>query len=150
MIVPLSSILTDQYTRGGEFIIKNINKPYQGYYCIIQNNKYYTEKTYTSLSKELVKLSPQSTTEIKPNSIIPSKNVNDVRYFIKKINVSPILIKEINKNTYDNLNDPFYIKVSIDGSQIYSGSQELNRAEIKMLGLKSFLSNELDFSPPEG
>jgi hypothetical protein len=148
MIIPSNNILTDQYTRGEEFSIKNTGEIYKGYYCIVQGNKFYTGKIYTSLSEELIKLSQFQDNNLPPTSITPEKNLDIIRYFIKKINVFPIIIKEVDKNTYESLTSSFYAKVSIAGNQIYLGSQLLEEAEKKMSGLKSFLSAELEFSVP--
>ena len=144
-MVPSNNILNNQYTRGGEFYYKSTGNLYQGYYCVVQDNKYYTGKTYTKISKELIKIPPVNPTGSVPTSISPTKNVSGTRYFIRKVNVFPIAIKEVSKETYDQTIDPFYNKLSINGSQIYSGSKLLDEAEKKMPGLKLFLNNELDF-----
>ncbi len=151
MIIPLNSIVPDQYTLGGEFILNSTGEPYQGFYCIIQGNKFYTGKTYTELSKKIVKVNSLENTTKNDAGIPPTKNIEIIRYFIKKVNVFPILIREVDKNTFDNfINNSFYITLSIPGSQVYSGSIILDEADRKMTGLKIFLSNELNFTPPEG
>lgn len=145
MVIPSNNILNDQYTRGGEFYFKSTGNSYQGFYCVIQDNKYYTGKTYTKLSKELVKIPPVNPTGSIPTSVPPTKNVDNIRYFVRKVNVFPIAIKEVSKETYDKTIDLFYNKLSIKGMDVYSGSKMLDEAEKKMPGLKAFLDNELNF-----
>lgn len=138
-IIPRNLIVENQYTYGGEFFELSTGKSYKGYYCIVQEDKYYTGKTYISTSIELVKTKPTISTDAKVNSSFPDNRFG-VRYFSKKINNNPILIKEINKDTYNQLlNNPFYQVLSIDGTQIFSGSRILDEANKKMVGLKTFL-----------
>lgn len=138
-LVPKNSIIENQYTLGGELSLSLTGKPYQGYYCIVEN-KYYTGKTYTSDSVELVKKSLVTRTSNTFNSIPSSIGKFDKRYFAKKINVNPILIREINEQTYSNLvTDPFYQTIIIEGTEIYPGSPVLDQANQQMPGLKAFL-----------
>ena len=140
-IIPRNLIVENQYTYGGELFDKNTGKSYKGYYCIVQENKYYTGKTYLSTSQELVKSPPSisTTTETKIASSFPNDRFGK-RYFTKKVTTNPIIIKEINKDTYTQLvNNPFYQTIAIDGTKIFSGSKTLDEAEKKMPGIKAFL-----------
>jgi len=140
-IIPKNIITEDQYTRGGELFKLNTGEPYQGFYCII-GNKYYTGKTYLSTSAELIKKQPSSIAN-PPSSfkgINSTNNTFEKRYFAKKLNINPFLIREINAETYLMLSkDPLYQTVVLDGVQIFSGSKSLDEAEKKMTGIKSFL-----------
>ena len=137
-IVPGGSIVENQYTLGSELSEKNTGKVYQGYYCII-GNKYYTGKTYTNVSIELVKIIIQSTTTSSFNSNFPNNRFGE-RYFAKKVNFNPVLIREINKESFTVLSsDPFYQTLSINGVEIFSGSKALDKADKQMPGLKTFL-----------
>jgi len=138
-LIPKNSIIENQYTLGGELFSTSTGKPYQGYYCVIEN-KYYTGKTYTSNSTELIKkqLTPNTTNTF--NSVPSSIGKFGKRYFAKKVNVNPILIREINEQTYSNLvTDPFYQTLMIEGIEIYPGSPTLDQANQQMPGLKAFL-----------
>ena len=67
---------------------------------------------------------------------------NSIRYFIKKINQFPIIIKEINEQTYNNYkNNPFYqsIAVKLPASDFKIDTKELDQADKQMPGLKAFL-----------
>jgi len=140
-VVPKNIITEDQYTRGGELFKLNTGEPYQGFYCII-GNKYYTGKTYLSTSVELIKRQPNSIANPPASfkGINSTNNTFGKRYFAKKLNVNPLLIREINVETYSKLNkDPLYQTVVLDGTQIFSGSKILDEAEKKMVGIKAFL-----------
>jgi len=137
-MIPADKILTNQYTRGNEYILVSTREYYQGYYCIITDTKYYTGKTYTNQSKELTipPVLPPLTTPIS----LPPQNT-PIRYFIKKINVFPITIKEVSEQTYDiYLSDPFYQTLILPpfGSD-FEFSRALDRAETQMPGIKAFL-----------
>ena len=136
-MIPADKILENQYTTGNEFISLSTGKYYQGYYCIVLGSKYYEGKTYTIPLKELKKA---NSTFIPPPPVsLPPQPLT--RYFIKKLNVFPIVIKEVNKQTYENfVNDLFYQTAIIDGEMIFRDSPELNKAEAQMSGLKAFLS----------
>jgi hypothetical protein len=81
-MIPADKILENQYTKGNEFT-DSTGKDYQGYYCVVTGNKYYTGKTYNSNSKLLspVILNPSLPLPIS----LPPQNT-PTRYFLKKIN----------------------------------------------------------------
>ena len=136
-MVPVDKILENQYTRGNEYI-DSTGKYYQGYYCVVLDSKYYTGKTYTAQSKELSKvtIAPKVTN---PTSLPPQNT--STRYFLKKIKVFPISIKEVNEQTFNiYINDPLYQSVALIRGTVFKGSAELDQAEAKMPGLKTFLS----------
>lgn len=136
-MVPANQILPKQYTRGGEFAIASTGADYKGFYCVVLGSKFYTGETYTRASQELVKR--QSVSEQKLNYLPPQETI--VRYFISKEKQIPIVIKEVNKQTYDLYrNNNLYIKVSLLSNTIYSGSPEVEAANKQMPGLKAFLS----------
>jgi hypothetical protein len=130
-MIPADKILTNQYTRGNEYILKSTREYYQGYYCVVTDTKYYTGKTYDIRSKELLKVTliPNQTN---PISLPPQST--PIRYFIKKINIFPTIIKEVSEQTYSSyLNDPFYQTIAI------RSDENLDQAEIQMPGIKTFL-----------
>lgn len=137
-IVPKNSIIENQYTLGSEFSEKNTGRVYQGYYCIVEN-KYYTGKTYTNTSVELIKIVAQTPTTSSFNSVFPDNRFGE-RYFAKKLNSNPILIREVSKESFAVLSsNPIYQTISIAGTEIFSGSKILDQANQQMLGLKTFL-----------
>ena len=136
-MIPVDKVLENQYTQGNEYI-DSTGKYYQGYYCVVLDSRYYTGKTYTIQSKELAKViaapKPQTPTSLPPQVGAPK------RYFLKKINVFPISIKEVDEQTYNNFtNDPLYQSATLNAGTVFRGSAELDKAETQMPGLKTFL-----------
>ena len=71
MYYPLSQITSNLHTNGGEFVIKNTNTPYVGYYWKTSKGQYFTGKTpQDTPTEELISYSPEATT-------IPGINVNN-------------------------------------------------------------------------
>ena len=131
-MIPADKILENQYTKGNEFVSLTTGKYYQGYYCIILDNKYYEGKTYNSQSKQLKKIDPISVASL-PVSLPPQST--PTRYFIRKTNISPITIKEVSENTYGNfINDPLY-QITYVGP-----NQSIDQANNQLPGLKVWLS----------
>jgi hypothetical protein len=138
-MIPADKILENQYTSGNEYFVISTGKYYQGYYCIVLNTKFYTGKTYTNQSEELTNIVPAQ--QQPPLTSLPPQG-NSIRYFIKKINQFPIIIKEINEQTYNNYkNNPFYqsIAVKLPASDFKIDTKELDQANKQMPGLKAFL-----------
>jgi hypothetical protein len=135
MGVPKNQILENQYTRGGEFYTSSDGKNYQGYYCIILSTKFFTGKTYDSTSKPLTKRTETPSTS-NPTSL-PKQN-SPTRFFIRKVNVQPIIIKEVDENTYESLqNNPIYQTTYVG---VYNGNNQTpDQAEKQMPGIKTFL-----------
>ena len=128
-MIPADQILINQYTYGSEFILSG--KSYKGYYCIISNSRFYTGKTYNDQSQELSKLSlnPPLTNP----TALPPQNTS-TRYFIRKVNIFPITIKEVNEQTYNEYtNDPFYQLTFI------GPNQTIEQADTQIPGLKIWL-----------
>jgi hypothetical protein len=136
-MIPADKILENQYTRGSEYVDNN-GKYYQGYYCVVLNTKYYTGKTYTPQSVELSKVGATQPISI-PTSLPPQ--TTPTRYFLKKVNHYPIIIKEVDEMTYNMYkNDSFYQSTTVESKMIFRNSPELDKAESQMSGLKIFLS----------
>ena len=116
--IPKSRIQENLYTNGtgiGQNItLRYINNkvPYIGFYNIINGNKYSTGKTFdnTSKSLETYNILSKDTTSILSAGSIPTMgnsllNSATTRYFFKDLGTSDILIKEIDKNAYNQLAD---------------------------------------------
>ena len=166
MRFPKNQIKENQYTSGGEFVLVGSGKLYTGYYWQFKDN-YYVGKAPNNDNNliQIKKITPEDIKKIEiKNNISPSaafalgnniinklssittvtsivpQNTDEMRYFSKKINQTPFIIKEINQDTFNTLKtDPFYQTTSIPGNLVFFGSNELDRAEQQMPGLKIFL-----------
>lgn len=104
MYIPISNIVSNGYTNGGEFIFKSNFQPYTGFYFIDKNNNVYTGETYTNSSVELLRIdipsnqSPNSDPiyvsldpkilpplSIEPDFIQPTENDYNNGYFTRFI-----------------------------------------------------------------
>ena len=166
MKVPLNIIETGKYTIGKEFINTSTNKEYQGYYYEL-NNKYFIGKEFNNKAPELIKLNSSNfifhnidkeygrLTKINPKSIQFPKTIhnpdmsakdasgeNFLTYYAKKINNYPILIREINKENYLELqNNNVWQVIALVTTQgdVGINIEELNKAEKEMSGIKPWL-----------
>jgi len=157
--IPKSRIKENQYTNGTgvgnnltlRFVVSKV--PYVGFYNIISGSKYFTGKTYTSDSKplekyNLVQTAPSVIASLGSipttiNSLLPILNNPEVsfsqpiRYFYKELNQTPIIIKEIDKSSYnklatgDNMN---YQVISYNPL-----TQSIDEVAKQMPGLREFL-----------
>ena len=149
--VPKNQIIKNKYTSGGEYIVESTHQPYQGYYYEL-NGKLFTGKEYSPSASVLIKvtkdninpllakgstylyglLSGVKLSNLKPSSHIFQKTDPNERYadrfFIKKVNDNPPIIKEINEDTYKQFqNDPLYVSTKIKWDTIGSNEQTLNQ-----------------------
>lgn len=164
MKIPSNIIIESKYTAGKEFMYLKSYKEYQGYYYEL-NNKFFTGKTFNSNSKELVKIEPKnintlltqastyvygllSKTKITNNNVssIPQGDSSYydkggeefLKFYCKKNNTNPILIKQIDEQTYLNLqNDPKYQTIFIGTYKNKTIVSE--QAYSQMIGLKDFV-----------
>lgn len=166
MRVPKNIIQTGKYTSGGEFVEEKTNKPYQGYYYEL-NGSLYTGREYSIDAIKIIKKQDQNQLYNSSNTAlfslvsgitsqqlsvpsINSTNVNSLsdeglrsysstRFFIQKINVNPIIIKEVDEKSYISVRgNPLY-KTTFIGT--YNNiNQTTDQAEAQMPGLKTFLS----------
>jgi hypothetical protein len=167
MKIPLNIITTGKYTIGKEFINTIDKKEYQGYYYEL-NGKTFAGKEFNENAPELKKITDvsfyfdkinktyASLTKINPTNIIdPKKIVNRVfdydaqeqyyyTYYAKKLNSNPILIREIDKETYlslqNNANWQVIALVTNDGDGFIL-EDEIVRAETIMPGIADWLTS---------
>ena len=156
MKIPANVIETGKYTSGGEFVYKSNQSPYKGYYYIL-NDRFFEGKEYKADAQEIIQIKESNTllyrlataafslaSGITSQSLrqrpVPSVQSNiegvftPIRYFSRKVNIKPIIIKEISKETYDSLQgDPLYQTTFV------GPDQSINQAEKQMPGLKDFL-----------
>jgi hypothetical protein len=158
MRVPANIITENKYTIGKEYIDKKTHKLYQGYYYEL-NNKFFAGREFNNNAPELIKIKSDQVnnlllqaatyvfgnlSRVKINDQKPPsfffKYESNIRYFTAKVNTNPLIIKEINKETFDQIqNDSLYSSVllSYDGG---FNDKELNDAESKIRGIKTFVN----------
>lgn len=173
--IPQNQIIKSKYTAGKEYIFEKTYREYTGYYYEL-NGKKYAGKEYNTNSPILIPMKSPNINKllttaatyvygkisgIKLDSInkIPSitfvptekesKEGQTIRYFTSKINTNPILIKEINKEVYNQIqSNPLYksvsirfnIQPSVDGqSESFFNQADLDQAEKDLPGIKAFL-----------
>jgi hypothetical protein len=156
MRVPKNRIKEGKYTSGGELMDVSTNTPYKGYYYEM-NGMQYAGKTF---DPKAIKLSPIkdrnklfnnastaifslisgitsqaiSSTSVSGKPINISDSPYIVKYYAKKLNVQPIVIREIDENTYKSLQtDPLYQTTFV------GDKQNVDQAEKQMPGIKAFL-----------
>ena len=160
MRVP-ANIIEAKYTAGNEFVFTLNYKYYQGYYYEL-NGKTFVGKEFNANSPELIRSNSSNVNTLLTNSKtyiygfisgvkssqllspkfnpIPKTNLDidtegDETYYSKKLNNNPILIKQINKKTFDELKqNPFYQVISLKPNR-----SDLDQVDKQMPGLKSFL-----------
>lgn len=159
--IPQNQIVKSQYTSGGEYMFISTQNEYQGYYYEL-NGKIFAGKEFNTNNPEIVKIQSDSFNKLLgkastyvygkisgakiKNSIVKSlpksdnPNINDVgtKFYCSKVNISPILIKEIDEQTYINLQkDPLY-KITYTGT--YNDKfQSIDEAEKQLPGVKAFI-----------
>ena len=168
--VPQNVIITSKYTAGKEYMFVKTYREYQGYYYEM-NNKLFAGQEFNVNAPELMLINSTQTNQLltNPNTYIYGKvsgtkistfkpqshmfqkdnpNIKYVdRYFIQKVNVSPTLIKEVNEETYKQSQpDPLYKSVTIHWNTIEDNTMAVDKAEVQMPGIKSFLQ-DLNYSP---
>jgi hypothetical protein len=163
--IPKNIIVESKYTSGKEYMVVSTYKEYQGYYYEL-NNKIFAGKEFDINAPELQKievskLNPfliKASTYVygllsnsKINSSKPiSKTYNPtpeelnkgfiVRYFSKKLNENPIIIKEINESSFKELKqNPIYQVISINWNTLSDNEIVKISAEKEMPGIKAFL-----------
>jgi hypothetical protein len=148
--IPKSRIQENLYTNGtgiGQNIaLRYISdqKPYIGAYNIVNGTKYSTGKTFDNNSKslEIYNVLSTSASSIATAGSIPTMRNSlmssaSTRYFYKDLSTSNILIKEIDKNAYNQLAGQ-----SLFNYQVISydpNTQTLEEVNSQMPGLIAFL-----------
>lgn len=155
-----------KYTAGKEYMYITTYKEYQGYYYEF-NGSAYAGKEYNTAAPELIKMKSDNVNTLllnpntylygkisnikitKPkitttNSIIESQTKDIVQnYFIRNTTILPITIKQVNKETYNELkNNSLYQSTSINSyptTDFIYFEKDLERAEKELPGIKAFL-----------
>jgi hypothetical protein len=166
MRVPKNIIQTGKYTSGNEFVEEKTNKPYQGYYYEL-NGSLYTGREYSMDNIKIIKKEDQNQLYNSSNTAlfslvsgitsqqlsvpsINSINVNNLsdeglrsypstRFYTQKINVNPIIIKEVDEKSYISVQGSPLFKTTFIGTY-NNTNQTIDQAEKQMPGLKTFLS----------
>jgi hypothetical protein len=159
--IPQNKIIV-KYTSNGEYVIKDTNQRYKGYYYDL-NGVTYAGKEYNAKNPILIKITSENYNSFLSNiqtalyGLISNVSIpktpklqstysnpasESIRYFIKNINVTPILIKEVTKDTFTSVKtNPIYqiLEVNYKPNLPEATLDELNK---KMLGIKDFLLEE--------
>lgn len=166
MKIPSNLIKKNQYTLGGKLIYLDTYQDYQGYYYII-NNQFFEGKEFKVGSRELIQINSDKVNKLKfdkatstfanlsniklPNNKLPSSIYqysqlsfftstppDETRFFAKKLNNSPILIKEIDEDTFKKIqSDPVYQTTYI-GTYL-ENPKTSEQAYSQMVGLREFV-----------
>ena len=171
--IPQNQIVKSKYTAGKEYMFKLTHKEYIGYYYEL-NDKTFAGKEFNSNAPLLVKIIPENINNLltkaatyvygrvsgttlpqsKVNSTIFSptekdyQNISTNRYFTQKVNSNPILIKEINEDSYKQIQrDPLYISIIIKWNVTGDNTNVVNEAEKKIPGISIFLQDSLNSTP---
>jgi len=164
MKIPSNLIQTGKYTSRGEYVEAVSNKPYQGYYYEL-SGVLYAGKEYNKNAPKLIKAQEANqlynnnldTAIFSINSGITSQQLetppfynlpvskdsnpphgSTIRFFAKKTNNTPILIREINENAYTSLKNDFIHQTIYIGT--YQGiTLTSEQAYSQMIGLKEFV-----------
>lgn len=138
MFYPLSKITPNLYTPGNEYFIQSTQVDYKGYYYSTYDGRFFTEKTPSDTSTELLQYSKlinraENMSASKYNSIAntttPTLNTAQhtpqpteadyvkekfYRFLIKRVNGDASSIIELNKEDFTNIsNNPLYNKASV-------------------------------------
>ena len=169
--VPSNQVVESKYTTGGEFKEAISLKDYKGYYYEL-NSILYAGKTFDLNAPKLIPIQSRNTLYNKGKSTaiysaitgitsqqIQSPNITSIpngpssikgidsnvsRFYCRKRNQQPIIIKEINEDTYNQLKiNPLYqvTTVLFIPSPGYAQGipQNINEAESQLPGIKDFL-----------
>jgi hypothetical protein len=163
MKVPSNIITTNKYTIGDEFVYPNTNKPYTGYYYEI-NGSFFQGKSFNTNSPTIIKKqdsnklldNPATKTYAQlanvtsqqlsspeyahlPFTKIPASDFSNsdiIRYFVKQLNTSPILIRETDGISFQSLiSNSLYQTLAVKETDIF----KLDELDELMPGLKAFL-----------
>ena len=166
---PLNTIMLNKYTIGDEFVLASSKADYQGYYYEFQGRFFAgktfnnlspeivkKEPTFEMSFEEGEDDNSRSISFMSTSSKFPSLPLNDpnnpvflaldiqdntdsFRYFAKQVNTNPILIKEISKETFNNLqSNPLYQTLAVRVNSI-EDPVTLERINKIMFGIKDFL-----------
>jgi len=140
MYYPKSKIISDLYTDNSEFIYVKNGKTYKGYYYSTYDGKFFTGKTYSLQTEELLRLQSNTSNVVRDENnsvynvinnksivnksprfkyIVPTENdyINGYfkRYFCNRVNGDVKTILEINEKQFNDIVDNvLYKTISID------------------------------------
>lgn len=161
--IPKNKIIQNKYTSGGEYVTDKEYKEYKGYYYEL-NNKVYAGKEFNISASVLIKADSKEINRLITNPLtslygavyggrIPQSDITSVpftgeekiRYFIKKINVVPSVIKEISGDNFQQVKtDPLYQSIEVNFKYSMTDA-ELDNLDKQMPGIKAYL--QLDLIP---
>ena len=110
MYVPLNRIITNLYTAPGEFVYKNSNAPYNGYYWKSYNGKIFTGKNPNDIPNEELIYTPISQDFIVGDIVVYSEIYNEP-IFPAGLNEDGIIIPS--DNVPSTLQEYIQIKIGL-------------------------------------
>ena len=168
MYLPKSKYKQAKHTRGGEYSLKSDSKPYTGYYFETYENRFFTGKTPTSKSVELIANSgdePPVVVKFNQDNVVPTPEDRNkgryIRYFLKDTRTSRII--EVYKSKFYELSTKTYIhgislSWTIKGpaedinikNYIYEGAINKNKKSVEkqdnlVPGLKDYIKDYGEF-----
>ena len=167
--IPANQIVKSKYTIGKEYMFESTYREYQGYYYE-SNGKLFAGKEFNINAPVLIKINLNNINPLRTNpatlvygtisgiklntipppSVISKSNIlTEKRYFYKKVNSNPILIKEINEDTFNSMqSNPLYQTISVDIPKggFFANQSSLETYNKIMPCIKSFITSEL---PPD-
>jgi hypothetical protein len=161
--IPSNIIIKGQYTAGDEFVDPTTNDPYIGYYYQINEN-FFQGRVFNINASQIIKKQDSNKLLDNPATKIYSQlkgvtsqqlespeyvhlpfstlaasdyaDSNITRYFVKKLNIYPIVIREVDKIAFQELtNSPLYQTLSVNSVDI----NRIDELDKTMPGLKAFL-----------
>ena len=188
MYIPKNKIRENLYTSGKQYVLADTGEEYTGYYYSTYDGKFFTGKTPSDPSKEIIMLSefiskPKTfkiqfydtlinsvgIENIKNFKSIPYHHLKPtledynngfvIRYFSKRKNGGLSSIKEISKETFDDLQNSggkydynlyqvikLFWRINGDIKEVIkTNSKTLFEAEYKMPGISKYLNNLEEF-----
>jgi hypothetical protein len=166
--IPQNKIVKSKYTVGKEYMFETTYREYQGYYYEL-NGKLFAGREFNSNAPILVQIKPDNLNKLLTNSKtyaygrVSGVKINNTvfntfqyindpsavgiidRYFVQKTNNTPILIKEIDEETYTRIkNDSLYKTVTIRWNRagFDSNREEIKKAEKQIFGITEYLRYE--------
>lgn len=163
MRIPSNIIIKGQYTSGNEFVDPTTNESYQGFYYQL-NESFFKGKVFSINAPKIIRKqdsnklldNPATKTYSQLKGITSQQlespeyihlpfstliaddysYISPTKYFVKQLNVYPILIREVDKIAFERLsNTPLYQTLAVEAFNF----GEIDALDKIMPGLKDFL-----------
>lgn len=162
--IPQNQVVTSKYTAGNEYMFKETQREYQGYYYEL-NGKILAGKEINVSSPELIKIEPSNINSLLTNastyvygkisgivlnnikvSSIVHNGESGTRYFVGKEENGGNLIKEVTKENFQQIGIS-YQKATLQFNALTGfNDKEIEEANKVVIGIKEFLQS-LNYNP---